>query len=183
MNILLLTTGCANSTIIVKMLGKLGWNLNDADEEYAESVEARRINIAFLKSGRFDSTAASTWLASLRSPWVVKDPRFSDTIHKWRPLMTAFRPMMLYVTKDLAYVGASMKRRFAMSPDIAESRPADHDGGTVVLHSELQTTTAPLTVHVLCMSGRPLAAQSVGPSALPSVAQLRNPEFMSVIEV
>jgi len=121
-NILLLTTGSANSTITTKMLGELGWHLNDADDEFAESVEARRINMATIKSGMFDRQSAMALLNSLRSPWVLKDPRFSQTLRQWMPLFGPYRPLLLYITKDIGYVKNSIKRRFGMNGTIAEQR-------------------------------------------------------------
>jgi hypothetical protein len=117
-NVVLLTTGCANSTVTARMLGALGWNLGDADEEYAESVSVRAVNV----KEPFDAKAARAALAGLPQPWVAKDPRFARTLRHWLPLLAPYRPLLLYVTKNLAYVRASMARRFGMDTGTADRR-------------------------------------------------------------
>lgn len=112
MNVIFLTTGSANSTVCMKMLQSLGWNLGNADDKYAEHIGIRRLNIRSMKSGTFETEAAKRTLAKLPEPWAVKDPRFCHTLQHWQPLLEPYRPLLLWVTKRLDYVQESMTRRF-----------------------------------------------------------------------
>lgn len=117
-NILLLTVGCSNSSIVMRMLEQLGWNLGDADDKYAESVSCRAVNMRrpFVVGDAVDA------LAALPQPWAIKDPRFCETLPAWKPLLIRYKPFLLWVTKDLAYVKASLVRRFGARPAWADER-------------------------------------------------------------
>lgn len=121
-NIVFLTVGSSNSTVLMRMLGELGWHLGDADEQFAESVSVRNVNGRRFKPGSFDADAARKALSALPQPWAVKDPRFCETLRLWRPLLEQYRPFLLWVTKDHAYVRASFARRFKASPEWADKR-------------------------------------------------------------
>ena len=117
-NIVLLTVGCSNSSIVMRMLGAMGWNLGDADEKYAESVSVRAVNMR----RPFDIMAAYDAIESLPQPWAVKDPRFCEHLPVWRPILLHYKPVLLWVTKDHAYVRQSFKRRFNADPARADER-------------------------------------------------------------
>lgn len=121
-NIVFLTVGCSNSTIAMRMLGALGWNLADADDQFAESVSVRAVNGKRNRTKLFDATAADKALAALPQPWAIKDPRFCETLRFWRPLLEPYRPFLLWVTKDHDYVRASFERRFKMPAQWADNR-------------------------------------------------------------
>jgi len=116
-NLILLTVGCSNSSVVMRMLKELGWNVGDADAEYAESVSVRACN-----RRPFNAPAARKALAALPQPWAVKDPRFCETLRLWRPLLEPYRPFLLWVTKDHAYVRQSFVRRFNAKPERADQR-------------------------------------------------------------
>lgn len=120
-NILLLTTGCGNSTIVMRQLAALGWNLGDVDK-YAENVRVRAINYAILKGKAFDRKAAAGILGGLPQPWAIKHPEFAHTLPHWHELFAAYCPAMLWITKDIAYVRQSFHRRFNMDPSLADRR-------------------------------------------------------------
>lgn len=114
-NVVVLGLGHANTTITTRQLGALGWNLGDADQEYAESVSVRAVN------EQWDQDAAIEALAALPQPWAVKDPRFSrGMLHRWLPLLLPYRPLLLWMTKDLADVIASYERREHERPMVAD---------------------------------------------------------------
>jgi hypothetical protein len=114
-NVVVFGLGHANTTITTRQLAALGWNLGDADEEYAELVSVRALNENWRRNAAVDV------LARLPQPWVVKDPRFSrGMLHRWLPLLLPYRPLLLWVTKDLDLLRASYERRgeHAMIPDL-----------------------------------------------------------------
>lgn len=120
-NLLLLTTGCANSSIVMRQLAALGWNLGTVDK-FAEHVPIRRLNHPAERSKRLDEAAAAKVLAALPQPWAIKHPTFSYTLQYWHGVLEPYRPFLLWVTKDLEYVGRSFKRRFNLNPRTAVVR-------------------------------------------------------------
>jgi hypothetical protein len=120
-NIVVLGVGHANTSITTRQLHVLGWQAGDADEEFAESVSVREINQRFLKTGQFDQRVAATVLARLPEPWVIKDPRFAETLSEWLPALVRYRPLLLWVTKDQDRVIESYVRR-GNRRDAAERR-------------------------------------------------------------
>lgn len=121
-NIVLLTVGCSNSTIAMKMLEQLGWNLGDADDQYAESVSVRRVNMNVMGDIGANIQQAQRAVATLPQPWALKDPRFADTMPWWKPVLRPYKPLLLWVTKDHEYVRASFKRRFSLPAARADQR-------------------------------------------------------------
>ena len=117
-NLIFLTVGCSNSTVVMRMLAAMGWNLADADERYAESVSCRAVNMR----NPFNAADAQKALAALPQPWAIKDPRFSEKLDKWLPVLIPYRPFLLWVTKDQAYVRQSFVRRFNARPQYADQR-------------------------------------------------------------
>ena len=111
-NIVVLGMGHANTSITTRQLAALCWNLGDADEEFAESVRIRAANQRLLKSEiinlRSEMDAA---LAALPEPWAIKDPRFVDTLHRWRDALAPYQPLLLWVTKETLQVVESYQRR------------------------------------------------------------------------
>lgn len=111
-NIVILTVGSCNSTVTVRMLAKLGWQVGDVDGEFAEHRTVHQLNTKVMNGGPFDVKAAAMMLELLPRPWVVKDPKFCETLAKWTPVLEPYRPLLLWLTKDPAYVRRSFLRRF-----------------------------------------------------------------------
>lgn len=110
-NLLVLGVGHANTTITTRQLAALGWNVGDADQEFAESVSVRTVNQQLLASKRFDARAATEALRRAPAPWVLKDPRFAETLPHWLSVLLPHRPMLLWITKSSDAVVASYARR------------------------------------------------------------------------
>lgn len=123
-NVIVLGIGHANTTITTRMLQALGWNLGDADGEYAESVSVREVDQQWTSGKGFDAMKARAALAKLPQPWAVKDPRFSHgVLTNWVPLLAGFQPVLLWVRKNLDIVLASHHRRGEqMSHEVLEKR-------------------------------------------------------------
>lgn len=117
-NIVFLTTGSANSTICMRMLGALGWNLGDVDPVYCEHRPTFRVN------RNWDEKAAAALLGILGKPWALKDPLFPRMLPRWRVAFAPYRPLLLWVTKDIEYVVASSVRRFKSNPAVLRQRQA-----------------------------------------------------------
>ncbi len=105
-NIIILGVGHSNTSITTRQIAALGWNLGDADQEYAESVGVRAVN-----QNGFDIDSAKIALEKLPQPWVVKDPRFARTLSHWIPAFAPYRPLLAWITKDLAVVKKSYRTR------------------------------------------------------------------------
>ena len=104
-NLVLLTVGHTGSTIAAKILGALGWDLGDADEEYGESVSVRDAN------QRRDWSSAAEILAAMPEPWVIKDPRFCEHIDRWLPSFERYSPTLVWLTRDEDATAESFRRR------------------------------------------------------------------------
>lgn len=121
-NVIILTIGSSNSTVVARMMAAAGWNVGDVDPDYAENREVHQINARTVGGSGFDKRRAGELLASLPRPWVLKDPKFSQTLRHWRPSLANYRPALLWLTKDLEYVRKSYSRRFGLSPGLADRR-------------------------------------------------------------
>jgi len=116
-NIVLLTIGHTGSSVVCGMVGKLGWHLADADEEYSESVSVREVN------QRKEWGRCSDVLAALGEPWVIKDPRMCEHLDRWVPHLEPYRPTLVWLTRNHDDVVASYKRR-GESVSLAHARLA-----------------------------------------------------------
>ncbi len=111
-NIVVLGVGHSNTTITTKQLGVLGWNLRDADEEYAESVSVREMNDEILRTKFFDYDKALRIIEKFPQPWAIKDPRFAKgTLPYWRKVFEIYKPILLWVKKDRDKVRESYVKR------------------------------------------------------------------------
>lgn len=113
-NIIVFGVGHSNTTITTRQLEALGWNLGDADAEFAESISIRRLNQRLRNNppstGDFSLSAAKA-LASLPAPWAIKDPRFIFTLDRWTEQLAPYRPVLLWVQKNRETLLASYRRR------------------------------------------------------------------------
>ncbi|HEX4132036.1 MAG TPA: hypothetical protein VHZ24_18530 [Pirellulales bacterium] len=106
-NLLLFGVGHSGTTIVAKMLSKLGWQLGDADG-FGENVAVRRMNARTLNGKPLVPNEAQRLLAQLNQPWLIKDPRFVLTVNHWLPVFNAMpanaRPAMLFITREIEKV-------------------------------------------------------------------------------
>lgn len=127
-DIVVLGVGHANTSLTTAQIFSIGWERNDADEEFSESVSVREINQSML-SGR-DARSMEPCLARLRRPWALKDPRFARTLPAWMAAFEPYQPLLLWVTKDLDAVRSSALRRgetaHAADVEILHKRCAEH---------------------------------------------------------
>lgn len=114
----LLTIGHTGSSITAGLLALLGWNLPDNDPQYNEPRRVRECNAA-LRSGA--SCDLETVLSELPRPWVLKDPRFCETLESWLPALVPYRPRLLWLERDFERVRDSYRRR-GEDPAIADRR-------------------------------------------------------------
>lgn len=112
---IVLGVGHSGTTVLAKMLHRLGWNAADADEEFGESVSVRHLNQMIERTGRLPPERAQTVLERLSQPWAIKDPRFARTLHHWSPAFVSMqrKPVLLRVRRDREDVLRSYARRGA----------------------------------------------------------------------
>ena len=113
--VVILAVGHSGTTVTTRALQRLGWNLGDADCEYAEHRLCRRINQFIEKSGRVPRRVMARMLSQLPSPWVLKDPRFVQTLHHWLPAFELVdpKPVLLCLRRDREAMHQSYERRGA----------------------------------------------------------------------
>ncbi len=114
-SLIVLGVGHSGTTILTKMLGRAGWNLGDADEEFAEHRAIRQLNQIVERTGRLPQKKAQKIIEQLPRPWVIKDPRFVSTLHHWLPLFleTDRKPVLVRIQRDRDAVMSSYQRREA----------------------------------------------------------------------
>lgn len=120
-NIILLGVGHSGTTVVTKMLFKLGWQCNDANPKFAEANECQKVNDLaagardlFDDTGHFDYDRAASAIAKLRQPWVIKDPRFVFTLQNWRAVFPSVElnlPLVIWLTRDIKRVERSYINR------------------------------------------------------------------------
>lgn len=122
-NIILLGVGHSGTTIATKMLETLGWNLGDANEEFAESVSVHALNEPVpmrewrIAAGaghpdwKLDIRAAESALRKIPQPWCIKDPRWIYALPPWMKLLAEYKPFLFWLRRDSAAVAASFVRR------------------------------------------------------------------------
>lgn len=111
-NVVVLGVGHANTSIVTRQLGALGWHLNDADNDYCESLSTRRINRGHIRDKeQFAALRAARLIESMETPWAIKDPRFISTLDKWHEALAPHEPVLLYITKDFDRVVQSYVNR------------------------------------------------------------------------
>ncbi|MDZ4782565.1 MAG: hypothetical protein SGJ19_20150 [Planctomycetia bacterium] len=121
-NLLLLGVGHSGTSVTAKLLGTLGWNLGEVDG-FSENVVIRRRNAELLSGKRPDLQNLAQSFADLRSPWLVKDPRFVLTLDQWLPVFQALpaaeRPTLLHLTRDIQKV----QRTYLAYGEVVEGAP------------------------------------------------------------
>jgi hypothetical protein len=114
-NLVVVGVGHSGTTIVTQMLGKLGWNMPSADARYAEHTGVREANGAALSHDILPAKATSVVRALVNhKPWVIKDPRFTVTLHLWDHLFAKCElspPTLVWVQKDLKAVKRSYIKR------------------------------------------------------------------------
>lgn len=109
-NIVVMGVGHSGTTILTKMIIALGWSNKGLDEEYAEHVAIREVNDAAYSS-KLDLNKANKLLNTLESPWVLKDPRFCETLPLWIEPMLKAQPLLVWIVREPNAVEASYAKR------------------------------------------------------------------------
>lgn len=109
-NLIIMGTGRCGSSILAKMLHNLGWDWGNADH-YGEHRTCRSINDRALHGRKiFSVKDVRRLLSNLRSPWLLKDPRFTWTLGKWKPLLPS-GVMLVWITRDLKKTENSFRKQ------------------------------------------------------------------------
>jgi hypothetical protein len=109
-NIVLLTVGHTGSSLVAGLLSALGWTIPTCDPEYNEPRLIRDTNEA-LCGGIFEAESLPEILRSFPRPWLLKDPRFCETLEAWLPAFAETKPLLLWLERDRPAVEASWLRR------------------------------------------------------------------------
>lgn len=110
-NIIIIGVGHSGTSILSKMIGRMGWKLNDADEEFGESVSVRNINDLLCQNELINYEVFINCLSKFRQPWIIKDPRFCETLHHWTEHMQEYKPLLIWITRDREATEKSYTRR------------------------------------------------------------------------
>ena len=110
-DIVILGVGHSGTTILSKMINRLGWALNDADEKYAESISVRCLNELLCRGEYVSSERMDNCLSQMKRPWVIKDPRFCETLNFWAKSFENYEPLLIWITRDRESLELSYARR------------------------------------------------------------------------
>lgn len=131
-NLIILTPGHTGSSVTTAMIQQLGWLLPPDADHYAESPECRNINQYMQDLATGDLKLAypqsdcrrDKFLKSLPQPWVLKDPRFCETLLDWLLELEPYAPTLVYLTRMADDIAVSYARR-GEDPAIGERRLRD----------------------------------------------------------
>lgn len=113
-NIVVFGVGHSGTTIVTRILHKLGWDGGDADKMYAESIRCRKVNMLKMKGQQFNNTMATKAIEDFhKEPWAIKDPRFVITLPHWQRFFRerGDNPLLLWLHRDIEYVERSYRDR------------------------------------------------------------------------
>lgn len=103
-DVIIFGVGHSGTSLLTRMVQTLGWNVNDADEAFAESIGLRAANRRLLTKGwTVDwETSARDILQSFARPFAIKDPRLVETLPHWIPVFSRLRwsPMLLMIERS-----------------------------------------------------------------------------------
>ena len=150
-NLIVVGVGHSGTTILVRLLTALGWKAPQADKQYAEHQRVRQLNRWALRHDSLQEKRAQLIVAELEkhTPWVIKDPRFTVTLHLWKEVFEQ-PPTVLRITKDVSQVKASYRRRGEMVRGRPGNRWASAPRGLTVdeqltlLEQQLQDWPGPI---------------------------------------
>ena len=114
-NLVVVGVGHAGTTILTQMLGELAWNIVGADARYAENIKVRNANRVALSREELPEHLIEEIVVELNEnePWVIKDPRFSVTLHLWKNVFNKLNsfPVLVHIARDLHDVKSSYIKR------------------------------------------------------------------------
>lgn len=110
-NIVVMGVGHSGTSILSKMLMQCGYNKNDSDEEYGESVSVREVNDRMFTNSH-TLHHMQTAMDNMLEPWVIKDPRFVYHLDKWATLFAKDPPLLVWIKRDTEAVRESYLRRY-----------------------------------------------------------------------
>jgi hypothetical protein len=93
------------------MFFKLGWEVNDADAGYAECNRCRQLNAQYMREKTFPLIEAHEAADKLKSPWILKDPRYVFTLNYWEQVFSPKLPLVIWLVRDMERVRQSYKKR------------------------------------------------------------------------
>jgi len=101
-SVIVLGAGRSGTSVTSKILGMLGWDLIDQDDEWGESPVGREINDERFSSGKLPPLKARSFLRSLEGKWVWKDPRLVPYLEDWLPYISELdeKPTLLWIRRD-----------------------------------------------------------------------------------
>ncbi len=106
-NLVIIGAGHSGTRYITQLLSDNGWNPGYVDEHW-EHPNIVLLNKAAL-DGRFDTGDAQATLEFLDKPYIIKDPRFVDTLNLWADLFKS-NMLVLIERSEIAILMSHYKR-------------------------------------------------------------------------
>src|SRR6185369_5332733 len=94
--------------MLAELLSRFGWLIPACDAEYKEPKSIRNANRALMRRRPVDCERV---VDGLPRPWVLKDPRFCETLEIWLSAFAKVKPLLLWLERDEAAVTRSWTRR------------------------------------------------------------------------
>ena len=114
MNLIVFGVGHSGTTVVARKFMAMGWHSLDSDKAYAESRRVRAFSrSAIFKSEPPDISGMTEWLRAQPSPWIIKDPRFLETLGVWLKVFQGLDtlPLLYHVTRPMQALAQSYRRR------------------------------------------------------------------------
>lgn len=110
-SVIVMGVGHSGTSVVAKMLMRLGFFGGPADEQFGEHPGIRELNEVAWQTRELDLDSGWDHLDELARPWVVKDPRFVHTLDLWLPLLGVYKPTLLWVVRRDRDVAESYAKR------------------------------------------------------------------------
>ena len=122
-NIVVLTVGRSGSSVTTQMLATALHLKTGKVDHNCENLGIWSVNEKMRRDGIFDEMAALEALQSIGDPFIVKDPRWRDTLYLWWRVLKVFNPLLLFLEKrDRREVAKSIRKRGGLyTPELHKS--------------------------------------------------------------
>lgn len=109
-NIVVLGVARSNTSVTAAAIHTCGWHVGMVQRGKCENLRVIGVNERLINSGEWSHQEAAAVLDDLRQPWLVKDPRFAETLDRWYPAFAKYQPLLVYLKRRHDAVEQSWRR-------------------------------------------------------------------------
>lgn len=109
--VVVLTPGHTGSRVVARLLSAMGWHIPNGDPVFGEAADVRAINQRIFYGEHVPMAELRSTAQAWPRPWVIKDPRLSEYLDLWLPVLVPDAPLLLLLERDLEAVKQSFEKR------------------------------------------------------------------------